>query len=70
MTLADVLPTIQTLSRADRLQLVQVIVADLAKEEGIASSMKNQEFPIWSPYDSYEAAAIMEKALNEHRGVD
>lgn len=70
MTLADLLPTIQTLSRADRLHLVQVIVADLAKEEGLASLMKDQEYPIWSPYDSYEAAVIMEKALHEHRGAE
>lgn len=68
MPLADVLPTVQTLSRAERLQLVQVIVADLAREEDDAQGMADQEFPVWSPYDAGEAASIMLKALNEERG--
>ncbi|MCE9552755.1 MAG: hypothetical protein K8T91_05190 [Planctomycetes bacterium] len=68
MTLDDVLPKILSLSRVDRLQLVRLLVADLAQEDEVPLFIEGQDYPVWSPFDSTEAAVILEQALNEHRG--
>ena len=67
MSLADVLSTIRSLSRAERLHLVQLIAADLEQEERLSELMDGQACPIWSPLDATEAATIMFQALNEDR---
>ena len=54
----ELLPTLRTLPRADKLYLMQFLVSELAQEEsdllkpGLAYSM-------WSPYDAVEAADTM-----------
>ena len=35
MTMADVLPQIQQLQHADKLRLMQILLADIAHEEGV-----------------------------------
>ena len=65
MTLTEVLPTIQTLPRADKLRLIQLLAADVAQEEGIALELENKTIPIWSPYDAFQGAAALMRALDE-----
>jgi hypothetical protein len=63
MPLADLLPAIQALPRADKLRLTQLLIVELAQEEGVPLFEAGQTYPIWSPYDSYEAAEGLIKAL-------
>ena len=54
MSLAEILPALQALPRADKLRLIGLLADDLAREEGgglgpIAS------FPVWSPIDAPDA---------------
>jgi len=51
------------LNRVDKLQVIQLLAADLANEETnlIKSSAS---YPVWSPYDAVEAASIMLEVLN------
>ncbi len=60
--LVQLFPVLRELKRAEKLYVIQFLVSELAQAEteliqpGIA-------YPIWSPYDAFDAAAVMLKAL-------
>ena len=54
------------LDRADKLRVMQFLVAELAKDEGVLLK-PNAEYPIWSPYNSYEAAGTLLNLLNKDK---
>jgi hypothetical protein len=54
------------LNRADKLRIMQFLVIELAKEEG-ALLDPNAKYPIWSPYNSYEAANTLMNLLNNDK---
>ncbi len=62
MTLEELLPTLRELSRADKLRAMQFLVLELAREEG-ASLSAEAEYPIWTPYNAFEAADTLKKML-------
>ena len=63
MVSAELLKTIQKLERKDKLYLMQVLISELANEEsGLIKS--DLSYPIWSPYDAFEAADTMLEVLN------
>ncbi len=62
MALTELLPTLQILPRADKWRVVEFLVLELAKEEG-TSLKAGAEYPVWSPYDSFEAASALLDAL-------
>lgn len=63
MGLEELLPTLQTLPRADKLRIVQYLVSELAKEEGIALFEADKDYPIWTPHNCFEAADTLLNAL-------
>lgn len=65
MVLNDLIPTLQGLNRADKLQAIQVLLSELAKEEGIQLS-PNSDYPIWSPFGANDAADTLLKMLDVH----
>lgn len=67
MTLAEMLPTIQTLPRGDKLRLIQLLAADVARDEGIALDVADTTVPIWSPHDSFQGAATLLRVLDEDK---
>ena len=67
MTLSEILPTIQSLPRADKLRLIQILAADVARDEGVALDMADQTVPIWSPHDSFEGAATLLRVLDDDK---
>lgn len=60
--LAELLPTLKDLSRTDKLRVMQFLVSELAKEEE-ALLHANEDYPVWSPYNSYEAANVLLEIL-------
>ncbi len=66
MSVTELLPALQDLSRAEKLRVVQFLVSELAQEEK-ASMKAGGNYPIWSPYESYEAAESLLIALEEER---
>jgi hypothetical protein len=64
MSLAEILPKLHELDRTDKWRTVQFLIAELSQEEGIPFT-HGATYPIWSPYDSYEAAATLMKVLRE-----
>lgn len=66
MEVAELLPTLRELNRSDKLRVVQFLVSELAKEENALLHV-GESYPIWSPYDSFEAASALLDALKETR---
>lgn len=62
MSLAELLPELQSLSRVDKLRLIQLLAEELARDEaGLLEP--GQSYPVWSPDTAYPAAAVMMHGL-------
>jgi hypothetical protein len=60
--LAELIPEAQSLSRIDKLRLIQLLAAELADDEG--SDIKaSQSYAVWSPDSAFKAADVMLQAL-------
>ena len=62
MSLPELLPILRELDRADKLRALQFLAIELAREEN-ALLANGEDYPIWSPYHSFEAADILLNAL-------
>jgi hypothetical protein len=58
MVSPELLNTLQKLNRADKLYIVQVLISELAQQESDLIK-SGQSYPVWSPYDAFEAATTM-----------
>ena len=68
MSINELAPILSALDRADKLRVMQLLIQELAKEEG--ALLSSNSYPIWSPYASFEAANLLLEALNtEQRHV-
>ena len=68
MSLSEILPKLHALPRAEKWRLIQLMVADLAREEDLTPFEVGHPYPVWSPYNAFEAAEAMLKALEEGGG--
>jgi hypothetical protein len=60
--LAELIPEARSLSRVDKLRLIQLLAEELAGDEG--SDLKsNQTYEVWSPDSAFSAAGVMLQAL-------
>lgn len=60
--LSEVIPEAKSLSRVDKLRLIQLLAEELAGDEG--SDIKaNQSYAVWSPDSAFHAADLMLQAL-------
>jgi hypothetical protein len=64
LSLAELLPKLRALSRADKLRVMQFLISELAREEG-ETLQADTDYPVWTPYDAFEAAASLLEALKE-----
>ena len=62
MSLNEMLPSLRQLDHADKLRLVQFLVQELAREEN-ALLKPDAAYPVWSPYESFDAAQVLLDAL-------
>jgi hypothetical protein len=67
MTLNEVLSDLHALPRADKLRLIQLMAADVAREDAVGLTDTEKAYPIWSPYDAFDGAATLLRVLNEER---
>ena len=70
MSLTELLPEVEALPRGDKFRLVRLLVEELEKDEaGDVTKLipPNQSYPIWSPFDAYEAAAKMQAMLDAEK---
>jgi hypothetical protein len=66
MLMTDLLPTLQSLSHSDKIQVVQFLVSQLEREE-VMELLTPLELPIWSHFDAVDAADSLLKALAEDK---
>ncbi len=65
MTLSELIPALHGLPRAEKLRAIQLLAADVAREEGDEGIASEGTYPIWSPYDAFEGAATLMRVLDE-----
>lgn len=57
MTLADLLPDLKLLEKSEKLQLIQLLAAEIVKDQQQELTLPSEPVAIWSPHDSPQAAA-------------
>ena len=62
MSTADLFPTLRGLSRAEKLKIMQFLIAELAKEEE-PTLQAGATYSLWSPLNSHEAAHKLSQLL-------
>ncbi|MGL6337975.1 MAG: hypothetical protein ACRC80_02410 [Waterburya sp.] len=62
MTTADLFLTLRGLPRAEKLKVMQFLIAELAKEEE-PTLQAGATYSLWSPLNSHEAAHKLSKLL-------
>jgi hypothetical protein len=67
-TLADLMPRLHSLTRAEKLEAIQLLARDLAGSEGQPGLLAGQAYPVWSPIDAHDAAATLSDMLDQDRG--
>jgi hypothetical protein len=68
MSLSELVPALQILPRSDKLKVIELLMTDLTREEGI-ELQAGAAYPIWTPYDAYDAAQTLSTLLDCHRGT-
>ena len=64
MSLTEVLPEVQTLSRRDKIRLIQLLAHELERDEdGLIEP--GRSYPVWSPDRAFSAAAVLLQALEQ-----
>ncbi len=66
MSTADLFPTLRGLSRAEKLKVMQFLIAELAKEEE-PTLQAGATYSLWSPLNSHEAAHKLSQLLESDR---
>ena len=67
MPITELLPVLQELPKADKLRLIQFLVFELAKDEGIELLTPEQSYPVWTPIHAFGAANTLLTALQEDK---
>ncbi len=71
MVSMELLGTLRTLNRADKLYVMQVLISELAQQE-LDLLKPSMSYPVWSPYDAVDAAdamlEVLENAENQDHG--
>ncbi|NLX99177.1 MAG: hypothetical protein GXY83_23815 [Rhodopirellula sp.] len=67
MSLAEVLPEVQSLSRLDKIRLIQIVAQELEREESELIE-PNRSYPVWSPDRAFTAAGSLLEALEDEKG--
>ena len=66
MSINDLLPSAATLSHADKFRLVQILLEQLAKEEGITAQQTPVPAETFNPRSYYGVARQSRQAIDEY----
>ena len=67
--LVQLFPRLRELRRAEKLYVLQFLVSELAQEES-SLLQADVDYPIWSPFNAYEAADVMLQALDQAKDLE
>ncbi|MCW5923931.1 MAG: hypothetical protein KIS77_16435 [Saprospiraceae bacterium] len=62
----QLLPALRALEPHEKLYIIQFLAAELSRQQH-EFSLPEEVYPVWSPYDSYEAAAEMLQAIKNRQ---
>jgi hypothetical protein len=65
MSIAEIIPAVQALSRCEKFELAHLLLKDLAGEEQSAMFKEGQVYPIYTPEYAPGAAAQLAQILKE-----
>jgi len=65
MSIAEIIPAVQALSRGEKFHLAQMLLEDLAREELPPDFKQGQIYPIYTPEYAPGAAAQLAELLRE-----
>ena len=66
MSITEVLPEVRSLSRGDKLKLIQLLAQELERDETEIIA-PNRDYPVWSPDAAFAAGATMLDVLAEEK---
>ena len=69
MSLTELFPNVKLLPRSDKLRLIQLLVVELAQEEGVSLLTPGAEDPVWAPLNAFGAAETLMKMLENHKAA-
>ena len=67
MSVAELMPILQVLPRVDKLRVLQFLAFELAQEEGLNWFEAEEAYPIWTPYEAFDAADTLLRALETEK---
>jgi hypothetical protein len=65
MSIAEIIPAVQALSRGEKLELAHLLLEDLAKEDPPPIFKEGQVYPIYTPEFALGAATQLARILKE-----
>ncbi len=66
MSLVEVLPEVQSLSRQEKIRLIQFLAQELEQDESSLIE-PGRSYPVWSPDRAFTAAALLLQTLEEEK---
>jgi hypothetical protein len=67
MSLIEVLSEVESLSRLDKIRLIQFLAQELERGEDNLIQ-PDRSYPVWSPDRAFTAAAALMQALEDEKG--
>ena len=67
MSLAELMPALQNLPRNEKLEVIRFLASDLTRQEGIDCLQSGASYPIWTPFDAFDAAKSLQRVLDQDR---
>ena len=65
MSFAEVVSSLPQLSRVERVRLLQYLVSEFAREEGVGPLVEGAAYPVWTPLGATEAANTLLQAMHQ-----
>ena len=59
MSFVELQSAIKRLPRLEKFQIIQWMMTDLAQEEAALMLQPGAAYPVWSPYEAFDAADIL-----------
>jgi hypothetical protein len=69
MSFIELVPAVKELERVDKFRLMQFLVLELAREEGMPLLTADAEYPIYTPLNAFEAGDALLNLLEQHNQV-
>jgi hypothetical protein len=66
LSLLEVLPDVQSLSRVDKIRLIQYLAQELERDEEHLIEA-GRSYPVWSPDQAFNAASVLLQALEDDK---